>query len=96
VQWSQCPSGDLNRAKEKESYPSLVFECVTDYNRRIMGVYGPAFGLQNDKEIVEFDPAVRKVTSGWMSKTIWRYYSARGCIKISEGVYLICDNGYLH
>ncbi len=39
VRWSQCLSGDLNRAKGKESYPSLAFECVTDYNWRIMGVY---------------------------------------------------------
>ncbi len=30
VRWSQCPAGDLNRAKGKETYPSLAFECVTD------------------------------------------------------------------
>jgi hypothetical protein len=95
VQGSQCPLDDFNRAKGKESYPSLAFECMTDYNWRIMGVYGPVFGLQNDKEIVKSDPAVNEVTSDWMSKTFWRYYSANGCIKISEGVYIICDNGYL-
>jgi hypothetical protein len=60
VWWSQCPLGNLNRAKEKESYPSLAFECMTDFNRRIMGVHGPAFGLQNDKEIVKLDPACMK------------------------------------
>jgi hypothetical protein len=58
VQWSQCSLGDLNRAKGKESSPSLAFKCVTDYNWRIMGVYGPGFGKQNDKEIVKSDPAV--------------------------------------
>ena len=58
VRWSQCPTGDLNRAKGKESFPTLAFECVTDFNRQILGVYGPHFGLQNDKEIVKSDPTV--------------------------------------
>jgi hypothetical protein len=95
VQWSQCHLGDLNRAKGKESYPSLALECMANFNWRIMGVYGPAFGLQNDKEIVKLDPAVRKVSSGWLSKTFWRYYSVSSWIKSLEGMYLICDNGCL-
>ena len=95
VRWSQCPAGDMNRAKGKETYPSLAFECVTDFNRRIMGVYGPQFGSRNDKEIVKSDPAVLEVTAGWLSKTFWRYYSACGRIRSSVGMYLICDNGYL-
>jgi len=33
VHWSQCPVGNMNRAKGKETFPSLAFECVTDYNR---------------------------------------------------------------
>jgi len=41
VRWSQCPTGDMNRAKEKETFPSLTFESVTDFNRHLMGVYGP-------------------------------------------------------
>jgi hypothetical protein len=95
VRWSQCPAGDLNRAKGKETFPSLAFECVTDFNRRIMGVYGPQFGSRNDKEIVKSDPAVLEVTAGWLSKTFWRYYSTCGRIRSSVGMYLICDNGYL-
>ncbi len=91
----KCTRGSLNRAKGKETYPSLVFECVTDYNRRIMGVYGPQFGSRNNKEIVKSDPAVLKVTAGWLSKTFWYYYSTCGRIRSSVGMYLICDNGYL-
>ena len=75
VRWSQCPAGDINRAKGKETFPSLAFTCVTDYNWRIMGVYGPQFGSQNDKEIVKSDPAVLEVTAGWLSKTFWWYSS---------------------
>ena len=95
VRWSQCPTGDLNRAKGKESYPTLAFECVTDFNRQILGVYGPHFGSRNDKEIVKSDPTVEEVTMGWLSKVFWKYYAVSGIVKISKGMYLICDNGYL-
>jgi hypothetical protein len=94
VWWSQCPLGSLNRAKGKESFPSLAFEYVTGFNWRIMGVYGPQFGLQNDKEIVKLDPAVHENSSDWLGKTIWRYFSESGCIESLEGMYLICDNGF--
>ncbi len=33
VKWSACPTGDHNRAKGKGGYPSLAFQCVTDFNR---------------------------------------------------------------
>ncbi len=93
MRWSQCPTGDLNRAKGKESYPALAFECVTDFNRQILGVYGPHFGLRNDKEIVKSNPTVVEVTMGWLSKVFWKYYAVTGIVKFSQGMYLICDNG---
>ena len=61
VKWSACPTGNHNRAKGKGGYPSLAFQCVTDFNRRILAVYGPQFGTRNDKEIVKDDPNVHYV-----------------------------------
>ena len=29
VKWSNCPAGDFNQVKGKESYPSLVFQCIS-------------------------------------------------------------------
>ena len=52
---SNCPSGDFNRAKGKESYPSFGFQCITDYNCRIMAIYGPHFGTRNYMAIVKTD-----------------------------------------
>jgi hypothetical protein len=49
VKWSNCPAGDHNPAKGKEGYPSLRFQCISDFNRRILGIYGPQFGSTNDK-----------------------------------------------
>jgi len=41
--------------------PTLAFQCITDYNRRIIGIYGPQFGTRNDKEIVKVDPNVHHI-----------------------------------
>jgi hypothetical protein len=68
MRWLHCPTGDMNRAKGKESFPTLAFECVTGFNRQILGVYGPHFGSRNDKEIVKSDPTVLEVTLGWLSQ----------------------------
>ena len=37
VKWSNCPSCDLNCAKGKEGYPTLAFQCITDFNCCILG-----------------------------------------------------------
>jgi hypothetical protein len=95
VKWSNCPSGDYNRAKGKESYPSLGFECISDFDRRICNVYGPSFGSRNDKHVVKNDVGVRSVADDWYSSVQWRYFNDRGDIQTEEGAYLICDNGYL-
>ena len=95
VKWSKCPAGDYNRAKGKETYPSLAFQCITDYNRRILGVYGPQFGSNNDKHIVKIDTNVAEIRNGWFKDVWWRYYDRDGTIRHERGAYLICDNGYL-
>jgi hypothetical protein len=39
IKWSNCPTGDYNRAKGKECYPTLAFQCVTDNSRRFLSVW---------------------------------------------------------
>ncbi len=58
VKRSSCPTGNHNRTKGKGGYPSLAFQCITNFNRRILAIYGPQFGTRNDKEIVKDDPNV--------------------------------------
>lgn len=94
VKWSHCPAGDFNRAKGKESYPSLGFQCISDHNRRIMAVFGPQFGSRNDKGIVKDDVNVKFIRDGWYKDVVWTYYEADGTVKEVRGVYLICDGGY--
>jgi hypothetical protein len=94
VKWLNCPLRDYNRAKGKESYPSLAFECISDYDRRICGVYGPQFGLRNDKHIVKNDDNVLIVAKDW-SFVQWQHFDDDGKNCKETGAYLICDNGYL-
>ena len=61
VQWSNCPSGDSNCSKGREGYPTLAFQCITDFNRCILGVHGPQFGTFNGKHIVKTDTNVKKI-----------------------------------
>ena len=95
VKWSNCPAGDFNRAKGKESFPSLAFECISDYDRRITGVYGPQFGSRNDKHIVKSDGNVLAVGEDWYKTVQWNYFNDDGEVSTETGAYLICDNGYL-
>ena len=70
IKWGCCPTGDINRAKGKEGYPTFAYQCITDFNRRIIGIYGPTFGSRNDKDIVKTNPNVKKVGQGFMSDAI--------------------------
>jgi len=61
VKWANCPAGDFNCAKGKETFPSLGFECITDFNHRVLSIYGPHFGSRNDMDIVKTDEYVHEV-----------------------------------
>jgi len=61
VKWSNCPTSDHNCAKGKEGYPTLGFQSITDFNRRVMAIYGPQFGSRNDKDIVKHDGNVLRI-----------------------------------
>ena len=32
VKWASCPTGNLNQAKGIVGYPTLAFQCLTDFN----------------------------------------------------------------
>ena len=95
VKWSTCPSGDFNRSKGKESYPSLAFEVVTGFDREIFAVDTAQFGTRNDKHIVKNDKCVKKIREEWYSRVTWKYFDKDGNECEAKGVYFICDGGYL-
>ena len=94
VKWLSCPTGDHNRPKGKAGFPTLAFQCITDYNRRVIGIYGPQCGTRNDKDIVKVDPNVYCIRHGWHKDVSWKYYTYDGRVEKEQGAYLIRDNGY--
>jgi hypothetical protein len=79
----------------KESYPSLAFECITDFDCCILEVFGPQFGSNNYKHIVKIYDNIHLLNEGWLSKVEWQYYAKDESIATTTGVYVICDNGYI-
>ncbi len=79
VKWLNCPAGNFNHAKGKETFPSLGFDCITDFSRHILSIYGPHFGSRNDMDIVKTDPYVRMLRSKQLFRTTqWSHYNADG------------------
>ena len=98
VKRANCPAaGDYNRSKDKESYPSLAFECITDFDHHILGVFGPQFGSNNDndKHIVKSDDNIHMLSKGWLSRVEWKYYAHDEQTCSSKGVYVICNTMYI-
>ena len=95
VKRANCPAGDFNCSKGKESYPSLAFECITDFDRRILGVFGPQFGSNNDKQIIKIENNICMLSESWLSHVEWKYYVHDEQTCLSKGVYVICDNRYI-
>ncbi len=96
VKWAKCPTGNHNRAQRKEGYPILAFQCPTDFNRRVVAIYGPQFGSRNDKDIVKHNDNVCDIRFNWLfSNSMWKYHDAISNLKSKRGMYLICDTGYL-
>ena len=95
VKWSNCPTGDYNHAKGKEMFPSLGFQCITDYNHRILSIYGPPFGSRNDMDIVKTDDNVHAMWKNWLFRNAeWEHHAHNGHVQKTCDMYLISDNGY--
>ena len=73
VKWLNCPAGDYNQPKGKELYPSLAFECISDFNWCICHVHGPQFGTRNDKHIVKMDVGNASIAGVYLNVTR-KYY----------------------
>ena len=96
VKWSNCPAGDFNRCKGKESYASVAFEVIAGFDQEIFGVSSAQFGTRNDKHIVRLDDNVKKICLGWYKNIVWYFYDLDGMLQRAVGIYLICcDNGCL-
>ena len=95
IKWGNCPAGDYNKCKGKESFPSLAFECITNNCRQVLSIAPVQFGARSDKHIVHFDPTVGHIRKQWYKDVEWEYFTINGELMKEKGIYLICNGGYL-
>jgi len=80
LKWSACPAGDFNRCKGKEGYPTVAFQCITGFDREILGVSSIQFGTRNDKHIVKIDDNVDQIRNDWYSTVQWTFVDDQGTV----------------
>jgi hypothetical protein len=94
VKWRQCPTGDINRCKGKEGYPSVGFEVVSGFDCQILGVSSVNFGTRDDQQIVCTDETVTLIINEWYHNVCCNYFDESGD-KQSDYRVFICDGGYM-
>ena len=85
--WTPCPSSLRNVCTGRYYCPSVAFQMVCDYTRRIHHVSRPFYRATNDITITYNDSYPRDVR-------IFSTYDREGGLTYWSGAYLICDGGY--
>ena len=94
LKWDRCPVSLTNLCKGKEGYPTVVYSCVVDHNRRILSVSASNYGTRNDKTLVRLDDYIMDVKNkkeyADVEYTVW----VGGERVTRRGVWFLCDGGY--
>jgi hypothetical protein len=78
----------------KRFLPSVL--SVLQISIAVLSIYGPHFGSRNDMDIVKTDEYVNEVRCKRLFRDAhWSYYNHNGQVRQANGMYHICDNGYL-
>ena len=81
---------------DKEGKPTLVFEVIVDFTRRVLAVTHGFPGSENDRTISRNDTALKKIrTEEPYTTQPFELLDADSAKRQWLGAYLICDNGYV-
>jgi hypothetical protein len=95
IKWSCTPFGDFNCCKGKEPYPTITFQCISNFKQRLLGVSCAQYCTHNDTSALKQDHNVHAVQPLWYFQVKWEYFTINGEVRTDTGYYSICDNGYL-
>jgi hypothetical protein len=97
IGWDRCPAEYFTEYKGKEKYPSIGYQVVCDSKLFIAYVSDGFPGARNDMTTLKYCEELKKLRDRkhFYSKFKYRILSHDGGEKVLEGIYLICDNGYL-
>jgi hypothetical protein len=74
VKWSNCPTGEFNKCKGKESFPSVAFQCTTNNCCRVLSIAPIQYSARSDKHIVRLDPTVKMIRTSWYKDVEWECF----------------------
>ena len=96
ILWDRVPAHLACDFVGKEGKPTLAFEVIVDFTRRVLAVTHGFPGSENDKTISRNDTALEMIrTEGPYATQQFQLYDAGGAKHQWQEAYLICDNGYV-
>ncbi len=64
-----------------------AFQCISNFDRCILGVSRAQYGTRNDKSIVKRDHNDYKIRCGWYANVEWEHFTLDGDVVTDVGVY---------
>ena len=74
----------------------LAWQATVNHKMRFMSVTHSFLGSANDKTICKFDKLTQDIRfADLFANNTFNLYTADGLIETQEGLYLICDGGFV-
>ena len=95
IRWDCCRFSLARSFTGKEGYPTIAYQVTADHTGRALAVTTGFPGAQNDKTIIRYDSAVKRIKEDPIfTEREYKLRGERGDVVNCKGVYLLVDNGY--
>eukprot|EP00904_Undaria_pinnatifida_P003324 jgi/Undpi1/12993/HiC_scaffold_7.g02657.m1 len=95
IYWGMCPYNQARMYTGKEGKPTIAYQVTVDHTKRVLAVTRGFTGATNDKTIIRYDAAVKRIREDTVyTKRKYKLYAEDGVQFEEEGCYLLVDNGY--
>lgn len=95
IKWLCCPHSWGRQYTGKEGFATIAYQAIVDPTGRVLAVTKGFAGSMNDKTIIRYDLAVRKIkTDPVYTQKEYTLFREDGTTFTRKGNYSIVDNGY--
>ena len=95
IGWSRCPYNQQRSYTGKEGKPTIAYQVTVSHSGRVLAVTEGFTGSTNDKTIICWDDAVRRIREdSQYAEKEFEVYNSDGTTQTLKGCYLLVDNGY--
>ena len=96
VKWERCPASRSNLYTGKEGYRTISYQATVNHKMRFISVTRGFHGSANDKTICKYCYLTEKMRSRELFQDDrYELFTIDGNRIIQQGLYLICDGGFL-